>query len=544
MKALAPELRSLVAARSLPDDVVLRNMRRALSVLGDEGTSSSLVEDSVGGDEPEPGSSSISVVTALGAVELRRETRLWMTMMYKNTSQHRRAVHFQRMRGVTRSLRALSALDVGSAAAALRDGLHAGVSTEAREHALTSPAVLAGAHALWKLPPRALWDDLSIRLRHVAEVASQADENMLDAAEALVGQLAHTFFMPFALVALAAIARLRASMHQLITDTVAVYNQLAPLLRGGIMPPPGIEPARGANGGGGDAAQPPEALVCEWRSVSVSQREAVPPSQITLTRKTLTVQGRWYGIANAQAKAMKPHVREVQMTSVEDANAIGDEDWGWRVLRRSADPTERRGTIDGDNDTSSGAKPKQAEPRKGDTTSTGGEDIGASVPRRVRGVDTIVDKGGANGTLTRDNKNEPHSGPSYQRATFVSGLGMAAKPPAPAVAKNNETKSPAPVEKNNERKSSDATPSFDFASLAKGLAAPVVTSDQGDAVNTKQPGSGGKKRRRPKKDAAETTVVEEKSLTKKPKKPNPNSEQTKPNPKSAVERAMALLFGE
>ena len=121
---------------------------------------------------------------------------------------------------------------------------------------------------------------------------------------------------------------------------------------------------------------------------------------------------------------------------------------------------------------------------------------------------------------------------------------MAAKPPAPAVAKNNETKSPAPVEKNNERKSSDATPSFDFASLAKGLAAPVVTSDQGDAVNTKQLGSGGKKRRRPKKDAAETTVVEEKSLTKKPKKPNPNSEQTKPNPKSAVERAMALLFGE
>ncbi len=49
-------------------------------------------------------------------------------------------------------------------------------------------------------------------------------------------------------------------------------------------------------------------------------------------------------------------------------------------------------------------------------------------------------------------------------------------------------------EKNNERKRSDATPSFDFASLAKGLAAPVVTSDQGDAVNTKQPGSGGKKR--------------------------------------------------
>ena len=132
MKALVPELRSLVSARSLPDDVVLRNMRRALSALGDEVSSSSL-EDSVGptasgGEEDVPGSSSTSVVTALAAVELKRETRLWMSMMYKNSSQHRRTIHFQRMRGVTRSLRALSELDVGSAAAAERLPSRRGVS--------------------------------------------------------------------------------------------------------------------------------------------------------------------------------------------------------------------------------------------------------------------------------------------------------------------------------------------------------------------------------------------------------------------------------
>ena len=43
--------------------------------------------------------------------------------MYKSASQHKRAVHFQRMRGVTRHVRAVASLDVGAAAAALRDGL-------------------------------------------------------------------------------------------------------------------------------------------------------------------------------------------------------------------------------------------------------------------------------------------------------------------------------------------------------------------------------------------------------------------------------------
>ena len=163
MKALAPELRAPVYARSLPDDVVLRNMRRALAALGEDdparGDGVSAPENATsGGDDVAAGaSSSASVVTALAAVELRRETRLWMAMMYKSTSQHRRAVHFQRMRGVTRSLRALAALDVGAAAVALRNGLRDGVSEEARETASSSPAVAAGAHALWNLPKAESW---------------------------------------------------------------------------------------------------------------------------------------------------------------------------------------------------------------------------------------------------------------------------------------------------------------------------------------------------------------------------------------------------
>ena len=184
---LPPELRTAVPARSLPDGA-LASMRRALDALGG------------GGDENDPSTSAPSLVTALQCDELRRETALWERVMYKSASQHRRAVHFQRMRGLTRHLRAIASLDVGAAAAALRDGLHAGVSERARETALSTPAVRAGAHAMWKLPPRALWEDLARRFRAVARVVADADDAALACAEALSGQTTHSYFVPFALV--------------------------------------------------------------------------------------------------------------------------------------------------------------------------------------------------------------------------------------------------------------------------------------------------------------------------------------------------------
>ena len=146
--------------------------------------------------------------------------------MYKSASQHRRSVHFQRMRGVTRRLRVLLALDVAGSAAALRDALDAGVSAGARAAALATPAVAAGAHAIWKLPPRALWHDLARRLRATADVAAEADDDLLAAAAALAGQLARQYFMPFALVALAAVARARLAVHALILDVIAAYLSL------------------------------------------------------------------------------------------------------------------------------------------------------------------------------------------------------------------------------------------------------------------------------------------------------------------------------
>ena len=105
---LPPELRTAVPARSLPDGA-LASMRRALDALGG------------GGDENDPSTSAPSLVTALQCDELRRETALWERVMYKSASQHRRAVHFPRMRGLTRHLRAIASLDVGAAAAARPD---------------------------------------------------------------------------------------------------------------------------------------------------------------------------------------------------------------------------------------------------------------------------------------------------------------------------------------------------------------------------------------------------------------------------------------
>ena len=566
MKALAPELRAPVSARSLPDDVVLRNMRRALAALGEDdpargdGVSAPEISTSGGDDVAAGASSSASVVTALAAVELRRETRLWMAMMYKSTSQHRRTVHFQRMRGVTRSLRALAALDVGAAAVALRNGLRDGVSEAAREAALSSPAVAAGAHALWKLPPRALWDDLSIRLRETARVAAEADDDMLAAAEALVGQLAHTFFMPFALVALAAVARLRASTHQLVADAAAAYNALAPLLRGGIMPPPGLEP------GTEEKDPPPEALACEWRAVSrkktagdararrVSASWRLPPeSRGPKSVSTDRTPSREASLAAAGKRTIvptRPRARVVPAASDERAT-VGDEDWSWRVLppvpvADNAREKENDAALDASapyerarlntHRASTIRDPAPPSGRSKDARDvSGGEDLGAAVPRRVRGVDAKIDRGEA-GTSTGGDARAAERAPLYSRATFAAGLGMVSSPPRGGTSGSRGAAAEAAAPEPEEEK--DETPSFDFASLASGLA-PAT----GDAAGPGGDGAGGgKKRRRP--SASKPAEPPPPPAAEKKKKKKKKTGDARPDAKSAVDKAMALLLGD
>ena len=351
-----------VSARSLPDGA-LQGMRQALNALGGG-------EDEADASEGQSrsGAASTSMVAALDAEELRRETQLWERMMYKSTSQHKRAVHFQRMRGVTRHVRAVASLDVGAAAAALRDGLRAGVSDEARAAALESPAVKAGAHAIWKLPPRALWEDLAHRLRAVARVASEADDDVLAAATSLEGQLAHTYFMPFALVATSAVARIRAAMHQLMTDAVASYNVLAPLLNGGVLPPPGSD----ANGAYGTM---PESLRCEWSPVR-------------------------RGVATG---AVRPAVHASDPAGP-STGTIDDDDWHWRLLGGSVG-VKNTGTY-----------------RTDAGQAFGGEDLGAAVERtNVRGLSARVDRGEE---TNEESKEDEAVAPTYSTAGVGLGLGL------------------------------------------------------------------------------------------------------------------------
>ena len=453
---LPPELRTAVPARSLPDGA-LASMRRALDALGG------------GGDENDPSTSAPSLVTALQCDELRRETALWERVMYKSASQHRRAVHFQRMRGLTRHLRAIASLDVGAAAAALRDGLHAGVSERARETALSTPAVRAGAHAMWKLPPRALWEDLARRFRAVARVVADADDAALACAEALSGQTAHSYFVPFALVSVAAVARVRTSMHQLAVDVVASYNALRPLLSDGAMPPPGLGESWW------DDAKAPESLKCEWVSLA------------------------------GASKAVRPTVRAVDGGESSAAGVIDDEDWSWRLMHGLAE----------------GERAERNESNAAVGTATR-EDLGAAVPRKVRGLEVSID------VDRRDDADDAAAGkamdakPSYSTVSGGLGLGVAVerKPEALEVV-------PASIE-----------------SLASTLAPPPETID---ATTGDTP--GGKKRRRPggAGGVPEASPAAEVGVKKKKKKKKQTTEpagEGDGKPQSAVERAMALLMGK
>ena len=141
----------------------------------------------------------------------------------------------------------------------LRNGRD-GVSEEARETASSSPAAPRGRTHCGLSAPRAVGRPIPPPARGGARRrgGGRRHARRRGARRPARAHLLHALRAR----ALAALARLRAAAHQLIADAAAAYNVLAPLLRGGIMPPPGLEPVTS----GGDP--PPEALACEWRAVS------------------------------------------------------------------------------------------------------------------------------------------------------------------------------------------------------------------------------------------------------------------------------------
>lgn len=613
---LPPELREPVSARSLPDGA-LNGMRRALASLGDLDDDDAAAAPSSSSDDdeddelqkkkrvgkPSSPSSSSSIVITLAAAELRRETQLWERMVYKSASQHRKAVHFQRMRGVTRHLRALSALDVGAAARALRDGLRAGVSEDARAAALTSPAVAAGAHAIWKLPPRALWEDLERRLRAAAKVAAEADEAMLAAAVALNGQLAHTYFMPFALIATASVARLRASLHQLVVDVVSSYNVLAPLLNDGVMPPPALPPHPRRDARAREASeqnrQMPESLRCEWSPVTPPPPlHGTAPTPVTApvtARGVCGGGGRGKNGKLQSTSALRPTVCAVEASS-SAMGMIDDEDWHWRLLHRVVE-REGPGPGTGSGSEVGGRAGARTGAREGE--GDGGEDLGAAIPRRVRGLTAQLDRGGSGGGGGGGGEESGTAGgrghgdgdrdgsstaPSYSRVAFGiglgggdgGGLGTASRSENTAAAaavdeplrKLTPKPSPAqaPLAPATVAMAPSPAPMMNIASLTSSLKPQAAT-------DILQPTSSGKKRSRPRatgagaEDAAggaakalasagDVTHLKKKQKKKKAKQSGGDDKQVGSRglksggvsggagkPQTAIDRAMALLMG-
>jgi len=610
-------------------------MRRALAFLAcdDDASSPPSYGDAEGADYDEkheeprnvdsmPSSSfsaaASSIVTALAAAELRRETALWERMVYKSASQHRRAVHFQRMRGVTRHLRALGMIDVGSAARALRDGLRAGIGEDARAAALASPAVAAGAHAIWKLPPRALWEDLACRLCAAGRVAAEADDALIAAALALSGQLAHTYFMPFALVATACVARLRAALHQLAVDVVSSYNVLAPLLNGGVMPPPALVTPQ--NWGRDEQSQMPESLRCEWSPVTawppLSRAAVVAGATTTAAVAANAAMGvsRVSGSTTKEKQstpALRPNVCTVQASFLA-LGMIDDEDWHWRLLHQVMEPVGVGLGIGMGYGSGTGAGARAntgAEAgRTGAKGGVGREDLGAAIPRNVRGLTAQLDRGGSGGGSSDSNGVDFGSGspnghkgghaaaaPSYSRVAFglgLGGLGTSSKPKTKSTAAPAATAATAgaSIDELTQKPKSAAQKHWNAAlspvstpSLAKAparaparfpvmdLASLTYAVKPQATADILQPKSSGKKRRRPGAlssstgGTAETPVLEsagEVALSKKKKKRikqggsddtrggsevsklGSSGDSGKLQAARAIDRAMALLLGK
>ena len=319
--------------------------------------------------------------------------------------------------------------------------------------------------------------------------------------------------MPFALVAVASIARLRTCLHQLIVDVVSTYNILTPLLGGGNMPPPGLL------GDSADASRAPESLRCEWSTVTPPP----PPPGANPPRE------------NAEGEARRPKVRVVEF----ETNAVGgihDEDWNWRLLRRA--PASGAATT---------AATANAKTTRFD--GAGGEDLGAAVPRSVRGLEAKIDKGeNAGGSRAKP------AAPAYSRCAFGLGIGVATGDEVEV----KETVVEEKVKKKEKEREGRVTsapaeealtpppPVMDFASLTRGLA-PKRAAPAEDGT------SGGKKRRRPRAGSAETATVaspapaegakKKKKKKKKPADSEADGAAESSKPMSAVDRAMAMLMG-
>ncbi|KAL4437263.1 hypothetical protein ABPG75_004402 [Micractinium tetrahymenae] len=160
----------------------------------------------------------------LARPDLWLEAQLLEKLLYKNANQHRGAQHFQRLQEVRRLLSLLRSQQLDRRVGALHEALAA---AQQRGSLPRGSVLMAYGGDQRRVPSHQAASGVLRILGTACQLIEQLAPAVQRASLQLLAQLAHSFFMPLCLTALAALARIQVLAGQLLLDVVRAYNALA-----------------------------------------------------------------------------------------------------------------------------------------------------------------------------------------------------------------------------------------------------------------------------------------------------------------------------
>lgn len=159
------------------------------------------------------------LVATLKALEAEHST--FDRLLYKNSSQHKRSLHWRHLKEVQRCHREVKSVSAAPTAASFRIMIRTSLDTQ-------RPSTL-------KQPAREALTFTMLRLLLTSAATEKVQTALVTASRHLAGLLAQTYFMPFALTLLSLLSRSLVLYHQLHVDIAELYQHAArlhPLLPG------------------------------------------------------------------------------------------------------------------------------------------------------------------------------------------------------------------------------------------------------------------------------------------------------------------------
>ncbi|KAE9594059.1 hypothetical protein Lalb_Chr18g0049751 [Lupinus albus] len=150
---------------------------------------------------------------------LQSECGVLQRLIYKNKNQHRRCSYFQRLLKVRRDLKLLQLANVEELVTSCVLVLK-GDKPKQKVHLLES--------LKWRKCDNGKHNFME-RLLGVARLLAEMVEPILKAATEISVLFARTFFMPFSVILMALLARLRVLVQQILLDVVTFFNMVASL---------------------------------------------------------------------------------------------------------------------------------------------------------------------------------------------------------------------------------------------------------------------------------------------------------------------------